>query len=78
MFYPLIKLDNFQGCTTIHNFPPNNWEKVKISDKYIYIIWSDGFFWNTFLFNKIIKNTFKFQKNTHTEKRTMAPKTFFC
>lgn len=56
MFYPLIKLDNFQGSTTIHNFPPNNWEKVKISDKYIYIIWSDGFFWNTFLFNKIIKN----------------------
>jgi hypothetical protein len=47
MFYPLIKLDNFQGSTTIHNFPPNNWENIIFSNKYIYIIWSDNYFWRT-------------------------------
>jgi len=53
MFYPIIKLDNFQGCTTIHNFPPNNWEKTVSSEKLIYVIWSDGFFWNTYFVSKI-------------------------
>ena len=51
MFYPLIKLDNFQGCTTIHNYPPNNWEPIKFSDKYIYIIWLDNNIWRTNLYD---------------------------
>jgi hypothetical protein len=51
MFYPLIKLDNFQGCTTIHNYPPNNWESIKFSDKYIYIIWLDNNIWRTNLYD---------------------------
>ena len=37
MFYPLIKLDNFEGTTTIHNFAPNNWESIKTADKFIYL-----------------------------------------
>jgi hypothetical protein len=56
MFYPILKLDNFQGITTIHNFPPNNWEKVKHSDKFIYLIWTDGIFWNTFYYCILKKN----------------------
>lgn len=59
MFYPIIKLDNFQGFTTIHNFPPNNWEKTDLSEKYIYVIWSDGIFWNTYFFCKLNINESK-------------------
>lgn len=47
MFYPLIKLNNFQGSTTIHNFPPNNWEAINFSDKYIYLLWSENDIWKT-------------------------------
>lgn len=48
MFYPLIKLDNFEGTTTIHNFPPNNWESIKTADKFIYLIWSENNYWTTY------------------------------
>ena len=53
MFYPLIKLDNFDGFTTIHNFSPNNWEKINLSKKYVYVIWSDGNKWQTKFINKL-------------------------
>ena len=59
MFYPIIKLDNFQGFTTVHNFSPNNWEKSILSEKLIYVIWSDGFFWNTYFISKISINESK-------------------
>ena len=55
MFYPLIKLDNFQGSTTIHNYPPNNWERIDFSDKYIYLIWSEDNIWKTYLINTLKK-----------------------
>jgi hypothetical protein len=53
MFYPLIKLDNFQGTTTIHNYPPNNWEPIKFSDKYIYLLWSVDNFWKTYFISSL-------------------------
>lgn len=53
MFYPLIKLDYFDGFTTIHNFSPNNWEKINLSKKYVYIIWSDGNKWQTKFISKL-------------------------
>lgn len=56
MYYPFIKLDHFDAFTTIHNFSPNNWQNVFLSDKYIYIIWSDGLFWNTHFVVKLKKN----------------------
>ena len=48
MFYPLIKLDTFEGITTIHNFAPNNWESIKTADKFIYLIWSENNYWRTY------------------------------
>ena len=56
MFYPLIKLDNFHGSTTMHNFSPNNWEGGKLSDVFLYIFWSNGSKWENQLIGHLRKN----------------------
>jgi len=46
VFFPLIKnFDGYKGWTSIHNYPPNNWEVKKIITKYVYVVWSDGKYW---------------------------------
>lgn len=35
------------GETTVHNFPPNNWEKFFVSSKSINVTWTDGKQWNS-------------------------------
>ena len=46
-FYPILKAPGCEGWTTLCNFPPNNWEGLSgPSHKIIYLVWSDGSFWN--------------------------------
>jgi hypothetical protein len=48
VFFPLINSNLFKGYTTIHNFPPNNWEKITYpTNKSIWAIFSDGIKWET-------------------------------
>lgn len=56
MFYPLLKLDNFHGSTTIHNFSPNNWETGELTDVFLYIFWSNGAKWENQFIGQLRKN----------------------
>ena len=56
VFFPLINSNLFKGYTTIHNFPPNNWEKTSYpTNKSVWAIFSDGIKWETKYLGKIKK-----------------------
>jgi hypothetical protein len=45
MFYPIIKVLDYEGWTTVSNFAPNDWENKDIGAKIIHILWTDGNQW---------------------------------
>jgi hypothetical protein len=48
IFFPLLyNVPGMIGHTTLHNFPPNNWEKFLVKSKSINVSWSDGERWCT-------------------------------
>jgi hypothetical protein len=48
IFFPILyNIPGFNGQTTLHNFPPNNWEKFFVKSKSINISWTDGERWNS-------------------------------
>ena len=46
-FFPLCNINKTEGSCSIHNFSPNNWEKVSDGDKTLWAIYSDGEKWIT-------------------------------
>ena len=46
-FFPLLTIDKTIGFCTVHNFSPNNWEKIKPSAKSLWAIYSNGEKWIT-------------------------------
>jgi hypothetical protein len=47
MFYPILKVLEFEGWTTLSNFPPNDWESKDLGTKIIHVLWSDGSQWHS-------------------------------
>jgi len=48
IFFPLLyNVPAMVGHTTLHNFPPNNWEKFLVKSKSINLSWTDGEKWST-------------------------------
>lgn len=47
IFYPILRVPELSGHTTIHNYAPNNWEIRKNFKKYVNITWSDGDTWKS-------------------------------
>ena len=45
MSFPLCNINNIKGSCSVHNFSPNNWEKVSIGDKVLWALYSDGHKW---------------------------------
>ena len=45
-FYPVLRVNEFTGFTTVHNFSPNSWELMKQEKARIYCSWSDGVLWH--------------------------------
>ncbi len=46
-FFPLANTSKASGYTTLHNFPPNNWEPSVDCKKTVWAIYSDGYKWIT-------------------------------
>lgn len=46
-FFPLSNINDIRGYCTVHNFSPNNWEKVSLNNKFLWAIYSDGNRWIT-------------------------------
>ena len=46
-FFPLCNVLNTKGFCTMHNFSPNNWEKIKSSKKTVWALYSNGEKWIT-------------------------------
>jgi hypothetical protein len=44
-FFPLCNINNTKGSCRVHNFSPNNWEKVSSGDKVLWALYSDGNKW---------------------------------
>ena len=77
-FFPLIDLNIAKGFCTIHNFGPNNFEKIKNSKKNVWALYSNGEKWitkdlgeikvgdsKTYYYNDIIENTVEICSNCH-------------
>ena len=47
MFYPIIKVLEYEGWTTLSNFAPNDWENKDTGAKIIHILWTDGNQWHS-------------------------------
>lgn len=46
-FYPILKAPGCTGWTTLYNFPPNNWETRRASEKYVSVSWSENDEWKS-------------------------------
>ncbi len=46
-FFPIAHTSKAAGYTTLHNFPPNNWEPIVNLKKTVWAIYSDGYKWVT-------------------------------
>ena len=46
-FFPIFRTHKFEGFCTVHNFRPNNWEKIKNLEKTVWAIFSNGEVWIT-------------------------------
>ena len=54
LFFPILKSNEiYQGSTIVHNFPPNDVQKVKPKSRYLSLIWMDANRWKTKLITKI-------------------------
>ena len=54
IFFPILKSNEiYQGSTIVHNFPPNNVQKVISKSRYLNLIWMDDNYWKTKLITKI-------------------------
>ncbi len=54
LFFPILKSNEiYQGSTIVHNFPPNNVQKVLPKSRYLNLIWMDANCWKTKLITKI-------------------------
>ena len=54
IFFPILKSNEiYQGSTIVHNFPPNNLQKVISKSRYLNLIWMDDNYWKTKLITKI-------------------------
>jgi len=48
VFFPIISnFKEYLGWTSVHNFPPNNWEVGCVKKKFVHLVWSDGKKWNS-------------------------------
>ena len=54
VFFPILKSNNiYQGSTIVHNFPPNDVQKVVPKSRYLNLIWMDANCWKTKLITRI-------------------------
>ena len=54
IFYPILKSNEiYQGSTIVHNFPPNDVQKVVPKSRYLNLIWMDANCWKTKLITRI-------------------------
>ena len=54
LFFPILKSNEiYQGSTIVHNFPPNNVQKVLPKSRYLNLIWMDANCWKTKLITMI-------------------------
>ena len=44
-FYPILSAPGCNGETTLHNFPPNNWEYQRRESRLINLTWLEGDHW---------------------------------
>ena len=47
MYFPFISINDFEGWTTLNNFPPNNWEIESPVNSYISCTWVENNNWKT-------------------------------
>jgi len=47
MFYPILKVLEYEGWTTLSNYAPNNWENTDSGSKIIHVLWTDGNQWHS-------------------------------
>lgn len=55
-YYPLLQAPGFEGWTTLCNFSPNNWERVRIARRCANLSWSDGNVWQHRMVTEIEPN----------------------
>ncbi len=54
LFFPILKSNEiYKGSTVVHNFPPNDVQKVVEKSRYLNLIWMDVNCWKTKLITKI-------------------------
>jgi hypothetical protein len=46
-YYPILKVPDCVGSTTLFNFAPNNWERVERQKRYINATWAEGNIWRS-------------------------------
>ena len=60
MYFPFISINDFEGWTTLNNFPPNNWEIESPVNSYISCTWVENNNWKS----KTLKEISPFQSIT--------------
>ena len=54
IFFPILKSNEiYKGSTIVHNFPPNDVQKVVYKSRYLNLIWIDANCWKSKLITKI-------------------------
>ena len=54
VFFPILKSNEiYKGSTVVHNFPPNDVQKVVQKSRYLNLIWMEANCWKTKLITKI-------------------------
>ena len=72
IFFPILyNIPNFSGYTTLHNFPPNNWEKFIVRSKLINVSWTDGEKWNTRSMGSI--ESYESKKISYNDVKSIVP-----
>ena len=52
-FYPVLSAPGCSGRTTLYNFAPNNWEEVRRASRTVYVTWTDGGSWRSYLLGEL-------------------------
>jgi hypothetical protein len=52
-FFPILSAPSCVGRTTLSNFPPNNWENLSESPKFVNLTWSSDSFWHSITFDEL-------------------------
>ena len=54
VFFPILKSNKiYQGSTVVHNFPPNDFQKVVHKSRCLTVIWMEANCWKTKLITRI-------------------------